>query len=240
MAPLSSPLHVNAVIVAAGKGERMGASLPKAFLPLAGVPLIIHTVRSLTRSTRIAEVILVVAAEQETFCRDLLATHGPFSLSVRLVHGGPERQDSVRLGLAALDSACEIVVIHDAARPFITPEIIDQSILVAAEVGGALVAVQVRDTLKRVEQDGMVRETVSRQHLWLAQTPQTFRTSLIRAAHDRAFAAGVQVTDDAALVEWVGGQVKIVHGDPMNFKITTPGDLHLAEAILKRHKSTPL
>jgi len=240
MASLSSPLHVNAVIVAAGKGERMGAFLPKPFLPLAGTPLFIHTVRSLARSSRIAGVILVVAAERETLCRDLLAAHGPFSLPIRLVAGGPERQDSVRLGLAALDPACEVVVIHDAARPFITPEIIDQSITVAAEVGGALVAVQVRDTLKRVEQDGMVRETVSRQNLWLAQTPQTFRTSLIRAAHERAFAAGVQVTDDAALVEWLGGQVKIVPGDPVNFKITTPGDLHLAEAILKRYKSTPL
>jgi len=229
----SSPLHVNAVVVAAGQGERMGSPLPKPFLPLAGVPLVIHTVRSLTRSTRIARVILVVAAERETLCRAMVEAHGPFSIPVRLVHGGLERQDSVRLGLAALDAACEVVVIHDAARPFITPEIIDQSIIVAAEVGGALVAVQVRDTIKRVEQDGMVRETLSRQNLWLAQTPQTFRTSVIREAHDRALAAGVKVTDDAALVEWAGGQVKIVPGDPLNFKITTPGDLHLAEAILK-------
>ena len=228
-----SPPHVNAVIVAAGKGERMGTLLPKPFLPLAGVPLLIHTMRSLTQSALIAKLVIVVAPEREALLRDLLDVHGPFSVPTCIVHGGPERQDSVRFGLAALDTKCEIVVIHDAARPFIAAEIIDRSVAVAAEVGAALVAIPARDTIKRVDPTGTVRETVPRQHLWLAQTPQTFRVPLIRAAHARALSEGVVATDDAALVEQLGGSVRVVPGDPLNFKITTPDDLRLAEAILK-------
>lgn len=240
---MHSPTHpssprVNAVIVAAGKGERMGAPLPKPFLALAGVPLLIHTVRSLLRSSLITKLIIVVAPECEDLLRNILHVYGRFSVPVCLVHGGPERQDSVRLGLAALDPECEIVVIHDAARPFIAVETIDRSIAVAAEVGGALVAIPARDTIKRVDENGTVLETVPRQSLWLAQTPQTFRVPLIRKAHARALSEGVVATDDAALLERMGGQVKIVLGDPLNFKITTPDDLRLAEALLEKRLET--
>ena len=240
MDPLSrhSLLRVNAVIVAAGKGGRMGTLLPKPFLALAGVPLLIHTMWSLTQSSLITKLVIVVAPERETLLRDILDVRGPFSVPTCIVHGGPERQDSVRLGLAALDTECEIVVIHDAARPFIAAEIIDRSVAVAAEVGGALVAIPARDTIKRVDPYGTVRETVPRQNLWLAQTPQTFRVPLIRAAHARALRERVAATDDAALVEQLGGQVKVVLGDPLNFKITTPDDLRLAEALLKTRRET--
>ncbi|MGH7963678.1 MAG: IspD/TarI family cytidylyltransferase, partial [Candidatus Binatia bacterium] len=125
-------MQVNAVIVAAGKGERMGTLLPKPFLPLAGAPLLIHTLRSLAQSTLIGKMVIVVASEYEALCREILDAHGPFDLPLSVVHGGPERQDSVRLGLVALDTDCEIVIIHDAARPFITAEIINRSITVAA------------------------------------------------------------------------------------------------------------
>lgn len=211
----------------------MGTVLPKPFLPAAGVPLLIHTIRGLSRSALLQKIVLVIAAEREQFCQDLLQQYGPFGAPVSLAHGGPERQDSVRLGLAALDPTCDIVVIHDAARPFIAASIIDQSIAVAAEYGGALVAVPARDTIKRVNPERLVAETVPRHDLWLAQTPQTFRVSLIRAAHARAQALGVTVTDDAALLEWAGGSVKIVPGEVRNFKITTPEDLQLAEALLR-------
>ncbi|MBI3800720.1 MAG: 2-C-methyl-D-erythritol 4-phosphate cytidylyltransferase [Deltaproteobacteria bacterium] len=227
----SSPL-INAVIVAAGKGERMGTLLPKPFLALAGVPLLIHTVRNLLRSPLITKLVIVVAAEREVFLQDLLERYGPFSVPIGLVHGGRERQDSVRLGLAALDPACEVVVIHDAARPFIAAEIVDRSVAAAVEVGGALVAIPVKDTLKQVDEDNTVLATVPRQSLWLAQTPQTFRVQLIREAHARAVSEGIIATDDAALLERIGAQVKVVRGDPLNFKITTPDDLRLAEAIL--------
>lgn len=221
-------------MVAAGRGERMGTALPKVFLPLAGVPLLIRTLHALLRSPLLATVVIVVAPEQEALCLSLLDRYAPFDRPIRTVHGGAERQDSVRLGLAVLDGDCEIVVIHDAARPLVTTQVIEQSIAVAAEHGGALVAVPVRDTIKRVAADGIVVETVPRQQLWSAQTPQTFRVPLIRAAHARALVAGIRATDDAALVEWMGETVKVVLGDPFNMKLTTPDDWRLAEAVLRQ------
>ena len=210
----------------------MGAVLPKPFLPLLGIPLVIHTLRAITSSSLVRQVILVIAKERESLCRNMLQTYGPFSLPISLVYGGNERQDSVRFGLAALDQESEIVVIHDAARPFLDPGILTASIHAAAEYGGAVVAIPVRDTIKRVSDSGQVRETVPRQQLWLAQTPQTFRVPLIRAAHARAAAEGVYMTDDAALLEWDGKTVNVVPGSSRNFKITTPEDLWLAETIL--------
>jgi len=211
----------------------MGTLLPKPFLSVAGTPLVVHTLRNLTRSSLIQKVILVVAAERESLCRELLEESGPFAIPLVITQGGEERQDSVRLGLAALASDCDIVVIHDAARPFITAEVVDRSVAVAAEYGGALVAIPARDTIKRVNKEQLVVSTVPRQDLWLAQTPQTFRVEVIREAHLRAHLLGVTVTDDAALLEWAGGQVKIVPGDTRNFKITTPEDLQLADALLQ-------
>ncbi len=211
----------------------MGSDLPKPFLPLAGTPLLVHTLHSLTRSPLVTKIILVIAAEREALCQELLQRHHPFRASVTLTHGGAERQDSVRLGLAQLDPDCDIVVIHDAARPFITAEVIERSVHIAVEHGGALAAIPAQDTIKRVSNEQIVLETVPRHDLWLAQTPQTFRVALIREAHARAYSQGVNVTDDAALLEWAGGQVKTVLGDIRNFKITTPEDLQLAEALLK-------
>lgn len=225
-------MHVNAIIVAAGKGERMGTALPKPFLPLRGVPLLVHTLRSLDQAPSLRTIVLVIAPEREQLCRSMLDRHGPFRCTIRLVHGGAERQDSVRLGCAALDPECDIVAIHDAARPFITASIVEHSISVAAQVGAALVAVPVADTLKRVDADQTVVETVPRHGLWLAQTPQTFRVDIIRAAHQRAQDEGIAVTDDAALIEKMGGSVQIVPGDRRNFKLTSPEDLRMAEALL--------
>lgn len=210
----------------------MGAVLPKPFLPLVGLPLLVHTLRAVACSALVRKIILVIAEERESLCQDLLRIHGPFSIPITLVHGGAERQNSVRLGLAALDQDSDIVAIHDAARPFLDPSILEASIQCAAEHGGAVVAIPARDTIKRVSDSGIVTETVPRQHLWLAQTPQTFRVPLIREAHTRAAAEGVTATDDAALFEWNGRTVKVVPGSPRNFKITTPDDFLLAEAIL--------
>jgi 2-C-methyl-D-erythritol 4-phosphate cytidylyltransferase len=226
-------MQADVIIVAAGKGERMGRELPKPFLPLCGPPLLIHTLRAVTQSPLITKIILVVAPEREAFCRNLLSGYAPLHIPITLVHGGAERQDSVRLGLAALDSTSEIVAIHDAARPFLDREILERSIETAAEYGGALVAVPARDTIKRVAEDGTVLETILRQHLWLAQTPQTFRVPLIREAHARAVAEGVTATDDAALIERLGKPIKVVLGNQRNFKITTPEDLRFAEVLLQ-------
>jgi 2-C-methyl-D-erythritol 4-phosphate cytidylyltransferase len=226
-------MQADVIVVAAGKGERMGRELPKPFLPVCGIPLLIHTLRAITQSTLIAKITLIVAPEREALCRDLLHLHGQFRVPLTVVHGGAERQDSVRLGLTALDPTSEIVAIHDAARPFLDREILDRSIETAVLYGGALVAVPTRDTIKRVDEESTVVETLPRQQLWLAQTPQTFRVPLIREAHARALAEGVVVTDDAALLERLGKVVKIVPGSYRNFKITTPEDLQVAEALLR-------
>jgi 2-C-methyl-D-erythritol 4-phosphate cytidylyltransferase len=226
-------MQADVIVVAAGKGERMGRELPKPFLPVCGIPLLIHTLRAITQSTLIAKITLIVAPEREALCRDLLHLHGQFRVPLTVVHGGAQRQDSVRLGLTALDPTSEIVAIHDAARPFLDREILDRSIETAVLYGGALVAVPTRDTIKRVDEESTVVETLPRQQLWLAQTPQTFRVPLIREAHARALAEGVVVTDDAALLERLGKVVKIVPGSYRNFKITTPEDLQIAEALLR-------
>ncbi len=225
-------MQADVIVVAAGKGERMGAVLPKPFLPLLGIPLLVRTLRAVSSSRLVRKIILVIAEERESLCREMLQAYGPFRTPITIVHGGAERQDSVRFGLVALDPENAIVAIHDAARPFLTPDILDASIVTAAEHGGALVAVPVRDTIKRVTESGIVTGTVPRQQLWLAQTPQTFRVSLIRQAHARAAAEGITTTDDAALLEWGGKPVKVVLGSLRNFKITTPEDLQLAETIL--------
>jgi 2-C-methyl-D-erythritol 4-phosphate cytidylyltransferase len=226
-------MRVNAIVVAAGKGERMGTLLPKPFLPLCGLPLFIWTLRHLEQSSQIHRVIIVIAPEREGLCQELLATHGAFRFSITLTHGGQERQDSVRLGLTALEPDCDVVVIHDAARPFVTKSIIDQSIEVAATHGAALVAVPAKDTIKRANESDFVMETVARKSLWLAQTPQTFQVALIRNAYAHAVDTGIRGTDDAALVEALGGTIKIVIGTPLNVKITTPEDMQLAEILVR-------
>ena len=226
-------MHVNVVIVAAGKGTRLQSELPKPFLSVAGRPILVHTLRRFTSIEMVRRMVVVVAAEREALCREVLHAHGPWPQPISVVHGGAERQDSVRNGLAALETACEIVVIHDAARPFISAEAIQRSIDAAAEAGSAVVATPVRDTIKRADAQHTIRETVSRQDLWLAQTPQTFQVGVIRAAHRRAQQRGIVGTDDATLVEQMGKPVRLVPGDALNFKITTPDDLALAQAVLQ-------
>ena len=226
-------MHVNVVIVAAGKGTRLQSELPKPFLSIAGKPILVHTLRRFAPIEAVRRVVVVVAAEREALCQEVLHTHGPWPQPMTVVHGGAERQDSVRNGLAALEPQCEIVVIHDAARPFISVEAIQRSIDAAAETGSAVVATPVRDTIKRADAQHTIRETVSRHDLWLAQTPQTFRVEVIRAAHRWAQRRNIAGTDDATLVEQMGQPVRIVPGDALNFKITTPDDLALAQAVLQ-------
>lgn len=228
-----SGVRVNAVIVAAGQGRRMQHERPKPLLPLAGRPLLLHTIDRLVQVDAIRRLVLVVARASRADYATLLDATRPWATPLRVVEGGAQRQDSVRQGLAALDTACDIVVIHDAARPFVSVGAVEQSIRVAAESGSAVVATPARDTLKRAGSDATVSETLSRRDVWLAQTPQTFRVELIRDAHRQAHARGIQATDDASLVERLGHPVCIVAGDALNFKITTPDDLVLAEALLQ-------
>jgi 2-C-methyl-D-erythritol 4-phosphate cytidylyltransferase len=214
-----------AIIVAAGRGRRMGSSPPKVLLPLAGRTILARSVESFLHHPRIARV--VVAVVDESSARRAL---GDDADRVRMVPGGERRQDSVLNSLAAIGEA-DIVLVHDAARPLVEPSLIDAVIEAAAEFGAAVPLTPVAATVKRVGRDGFVAATVPREDLGLAQTPQGFRAELLRRAFEVA-PPDQAATDDAALVERLGVRVRAVEGSPHNIKITVPADVALAESWL--------
>ncbi len=221
-----------AIVPAAGRGLRMGGQIPKQFLALGGQPIVVHSLRVLNAAPSVREIILAVPEAERDFClREIVASHG-FKKVRQVIAGGAERQDSVRHGLDAMDAKAELVLVHDAVRPFVTTAMIDRVVARAAEVGAAILAIPMRDTVKQVDADGLIEATVDRGRLWLAQTPQAFRTSLLREAHQKALVEGKRATDDAQLVEWLGHKVAIVEGSTENIKITRSEDLGIGEAIL--------
>ncbi|MCC6572514.1 MAG: 2-C-methyl-D-erythritol 4-phosphate cytidylyltransferase [Planctomycetes bacterium] len=236
------------IIVAGGAGTRMGASTPKAFLDLAGEPIVLRSVRAFAGIPGIAEVIVVVPREEMSRLTGLdganvaatevkgdgsrapLARRLVKSGVTRFVSGGKRRQDSVVNGLKAASEACEYVMIHDAARPFVRREDIEGLMSRTREVGAAILALPVKDTIKRVDQNGNISATVDRAMLWSAQTPQGFRRVRLLKAYEKF---GKQdVTDDAALLERTNEPCTVVQGDAGNFKITTPDDLALGERLI--------
>jgi len=223
-----------ALIPAAGMGKRMGAAINKQYLQLGGLPILAHTLSVFENSPEITGVCLVSPADEIFFCREQVVDACGFKKVIEIVPGGRERQHSVMNGLRALKrhaSDDDVVLIHDGVRPFISPELLRESIAVARCNDGALVAVPAKDTIKTVR-NGFVIDTPERETLWQAQTPQSFRFGIICEAHQNAEEAGFTGTDDASLVERRKGQVRIVRGDYCNIKITTPEDLILAEAFL--------
>jgi 2-C-methyl-D-erythritol 4-phosphate cytidylyltransferase len=226
------PRDVGAVIVAAGRGVRLGGGQPKQYLPIAGVPMLLRSLRPFTSHPEVRHVVVVLPAEDAAAPPPWLAPHAGEGL--RLVPGGAERGDSVACGLAALDPACAVVLVHDAARPFVTRDVLDGVIAAARGGAGAVPAIPVADTLKAEGARGVVGRTVPRDGLWRAQTPQGFPRAMLEAAHARARADGVAGTDDAALVERIGGVVRLVPGDTRNIKVTTADDLALAEVLAER------
>ena len=227
------PVRTAAIVVAAGRGTRMGAATAKAFLNLGGLPLAVHALRTLNRLPSLTSIVLVVGADQESRATEIVQRYGPWTSPIRLTRGGAERQDSVAAGLAALDADAALVLVHDAARPFVSVECIAACIVAAATHGAAIAAVAAHDTVKLADPDSVIIETLDRRRVWLAQTPQVFRTDLLREAYQGARSAGVVATDDAALVERLGHAVRIVPGEPTNRKITTPDDLRWAEWYLQ-------
>jgi 2-C-methyl-D-erythritol 4-phosphate cytidylyltransferase len=207
----------------------MGASTGKAFLRVAGVPLAVYSLKTLTHVRRVDSVVLVVAADALGRARQLLDDYAPWPVAVAAVTGGAERQDSVAAGVAATDSAADLILVHDAARPFVSAESIDACIDLAAAHGAAILAVPARDTVKLVDDTATITATLDRRTVWLAQTPQAFRAALLRRALEAARLTGFQATDDAALVERLGERVYVVPGEPTNVKVTTPEDLLWAE-----------
>jgi 2-C-methyl-D-erythritol 4-phosphate cytidylyltransferase len=220
------------LIVAAGRGYRVGGPLPKQYLPLAGHPILRHTIQALARHPDIDAVQVLIHPDDQALYDD--ATAGLEKLlAVRF--GGKERQDSVRLGLEAIGALKpEAVLIHDAVRPFIAPHTISAVLEVLARNAAAIVGVPLADTLKRVE-EGVITGTVSRAGLWRAQTPQGFRYKDILQAHRHAVltAPETDFTDDAMIAEHAGLRVEMVLGAEDNFKITTAADLARAEAMLQ-------
>lgn len=226
-----------ALVPAAGRGLRMGGDVPKQFLTLGGLPILVHSLLALERADTVHEVVLVVPSAERDYClREIVARHGLTKVA-RVVPGGEERQDSVRLGLQTVGDEAEFVLVHDAVRPFLTADMIGRALARAAEWGAAVVAIPMRDTVKRVGADGLVERTVDRRGLWLAQTPQAFRVGVLREAHRKAQLEGVRATDDAQLVEWFGNPVAVVEGSGENIKITRPEDLVIGEAILAARRS---
>lgn len=227
---------VVAVVPAGGTGKRMGAGTPKQFLMLDGVPMMLHALRVLERAPGVTEVVLVVPKEERDRALSEVVERYGLKKVLKVVPGGATRQESVQHGLNEVDDDVEIVVVHDAVRPFITEDRIERSIEAARKHGGAIVAVPMKDTPKQAGPDRLIQRTLDRTDLWLAQTPQTFRRALVVEAYRKAALAHVHATDDAALVERLGHKVAIVEGSWENIKITTPEDMILAEAILAARK----
>jgi len=222
-------MKASAIIVAAGSGIRLGRQTPKAFVRVAGRTLLGYSLGVMRQVDEIAEAVIAVPAGMERAARAEAAAAG-LEIPIKITAGGAERQDSVRIALALTSAEAEIVVVHDAARPFATRMIFRDSIEAAARVGASIAALPVADTLKRVD-GGSIIATLPRAGLWQAQTPQCFRREVLVAAHERAARERIGATDDAELVERLGLRVAVVDGSASNLKITTPDDLKLAEAL---------
>ena len=230
----------SAIIVAAGLGVRMGGPISKPYLPLGGVPILKRTLSVFTQSGLFEEIILVVAATETAFCREQIADGLSTASTLQIVAGGRDRQESVFKGLVSCGGkADDMVLIHDGVRPFVSTEVLSQCLEAATTDGACLTAVAACDTLKQVGGNGRIVQTLPRDAVWLAQTPQGFRLGLIREAHRRARQEGFMGTDDGQLVERLGKAVTIVPGSRMNIKITTPEDLQLAEAIWRHARKAP-
>jgi 2-C-methyl-D-erythritol 4-phosphate cytidylyltransferase len=222
--------RAGAVIVAAGKSQRMG-EIDKLFAMLGGKPLLARTTQPFQQCSLIDQIVVVVSGEREELCRQLVSGE-EWSKVSDVCLGGRRRQDSVAAGLKHLRD-CQWVVIHDGARPFVTVDLIERGLEAARETGAAVAAVPVKDTIKVSGDDRLVRQTPPRQNLWAIQTPQVFRIDIITEAYKKA---NGDVTDDASLVEQLGYKVKLYMGDYNNIKITTPEDLALAEVLWQKHE----
>ena len=212
-----------------------GRPTAKAFLDLAGTPMVIYSLRTLGAVDGLTSMVLVVAADYYDEATALRARYGPWPVPISVARGGTERQDSVAAGLALLDAGTDLVIVHDAARPFVSPACISSCVRAAHEAGAAIVALPARDTVKVVADDGTIVRTLDRQTIWLAQTPQVFQVAVLQEAYARARRDGYLATDDAALVERLGRTVRVVSGEPANRKITTPDDLRWAESYVRTH-----
>jgi 2-C-methyl-D-erythritol 4-phosphate cytidylyltransferase len=222
---------VSALIVAAGKGIRMKDAVRKQYLPLAGRPVLSHTLAVFDGCHLISKIFLVVPQKDFGYCRSTIIPM--LKKEVNLVAGGKERYDSVYNGLIAIGENNGIVIIHDGVRPFANKEMLESCVRGARKHGSCIIGVPVQDTLKKISSSGDIEKTIERNNIWLAQTPQAFKYNIIKKAHEYARIKGYAGTDDATLVEKTGNFVKIIEGSKINIKITTREDLRLAEVMLR-------
>lgn len=221
------------VIVAAGRGTRMGTSESKQYLLLRDKPILVHTLEMFNGLEEVGEIVVVAGDGEQERCRELASRYG-LSKVKAVVSGGSERQHSVYNGIQVLGNGTDWVMVHDAVRPFVTPSAVKACCLAAEAHGAAVLAVPVKDTIKQVDQSGIITATPDRSSLWAIQTPQAFRRDLLTEAHERARAEGFLGTDDAMVVEHLGKPVAVAQGDYTNIKITTPEDLPYAEFLLEQ------
>ena len=229
-------MQTHAIIVSAGKGVRMNQSTPKQYLLLQGKPVLCHTIMAFNRCPEVDKIVLVVPEKDIQYCRGRLLSGLHTDTPINVLAGGKRRQDSVFNGILSIDDRGCIVVIHDGVRPLIQPAMISRCISKAMTSGACILGVPVQDTLKMVDGEGLIQRTIGRERLWTAQTPQAFHYQLIRDAHEAAAKAGIETTDDAALLERMGLPVSILRSTGDNLKITTNEDLLLADAILSQTK----
>jgi 2-C-methyl-D-erythritol 4-phosphate cytidylyltransferase len=227
--------RVAAIIVAAGKGVRMGTAQRKQYAMLGNRPVLAHAVSAFERCHAIKEIFVVIPDGDHGLCSKEIVKPLKPQKAVHLVSGGPTRQASVFNGLKATDDQFDLVTIHDGVRPLVRVEQISESVRVAQEYGGCIPVVHAADTVKRVDEHERVVRTLNRSMIRMAQTPQTFHYRLILRAHITAQEKDYVGTDDAELVELCGEVVKVIPGDPHNIKITTPEDFKIAEALLDAH-----
>jgi 2-C-methyl-D-erythritol 4-phosphate cytidylyltransferase len=234
-------MKVAAVIAAAGLGRRMQKDIPKTYLPLAGKPILIHTLEVFEQVSEVHEVLVVVHPEDLEFCQEEILAPHPLKKVLRVVPGGKERQDSVYNALKVLKRESEepeVILVHDGVRPLIPPSLVGRVVVAARRHGAAILGIPCQDTLKRVSSRREVVGTVDRQQLWQVQTPQAFRSELLWRAYQEAMSRGLYATDEAGLVEALGQPVVVVPGSPLNLKITTQDDLKIAEAFLACKQGT--
>lgn len=223
---------ISVLIPAAGQGKRMGSSVKKPYLMLADKPILSHTIDRFEQNSVIDEIFVIVDESDFTVCRENVLVPFRYRKVRELVSGGETRQISVFNGLRALSDDVDFVIVHDGVRPFIDDKIIFECLEASAEWGAAVSAVPVKETIKAVNEELFVDHTPQRDQLWQVQTPQVFRKSLIIEAHKKAIQDRINAPDDAALIENLGSPVKLVMGSYKNVKLTTPGDLRIAETLL--------
>lgn len=220
------------VIVAAGTGSRMNMGINKQFIKLEEKEIIAYTIEKFYNNSNIEDIVVVVKEDESEFFKKEILDKYNFK-NIKIAYGGKERQDSVYNGLKSLDKKCDIVLIHDGARPFVSDKIIDNCIEEVKEHKAIVVGVPVKDTIKVIDNDKNIVDTPNRSVLWAVQTPQTFDYNILIDAYKDAFKSGFYGTDDAMLVERIGYKVKMVEGSYNNIKITTKEDLSVGSQILK-------